>query len=470
MIYKNKEYKLFDTDYYQISMVYAFIMDDKANIQTGYEGFVRNIKTPINPKNTYYKFSGEKEVKEYIERIKIELQNPIIKEIFISLLSKKIKYDGWEEDFSRKFDNLITDFEYTVVKENSIVFPYIPVFQYRGPKWIGQMIETSITNIYNGKTGFNTIKDMKEKGVYISNTDIDYIESIVFDIGGTYYERYMKDLDIRAKEYKEADIDGFLIEAAFRRAPSKGIADIASKKALENNWIGTSNVSILNNMNENKINGTMAHAFVMSYKFEIDSFRVWNKYFPKSTILIDTYDTINAIKKLILNSEDISNFNEKIKDKTRNFDELKPNDVRIDSGNFYTIVPTIRKIMDQVGWNDVGIFISGDITPELLINLRNKNIPFTKSMAGTYYVYCNELVKKVNSGFVYKIVEYKDENNNFVYPEKKAIGKKNYTGIKNIIKIDDNTFKIINNFQENEKLDISMTNEFNENSKIIFDI
>jgi len=41
--------------------------------------------------------------------------------------------------------------------------------------------------------------------------------------------------------------------------------------------------------------------------------------------------------------------------------------------------------MTQVGWNDVGIFISGDITADFLIALRNKSIPFTKSIEGIYY-------------------------------------------------------------------------------------
>lgn len=80
-----------------------------------------------------------------------------------------------------------------------------------------------------------------------------------------------------------------------------------------------------------------------------------------------------------------NNKNKKIQDKTRNLNESKHNDLRTDRDDFYIIVPPIRKIMTQVGWNDVGIFISGDITADFLIALRNKSIPFTKSIEGIYY-------------------------------------------------------------------------------------
>jgi len=450
MFYNKKEYKLFDTDFYQITMAYAYIMDNKANERTGYEGFVRNIKHYINPEQNYYKFSGANEVKEYLRKIRKELKNKEeIKEVFKYLLKDKIKVEGWEVEFEEKFKELDTNFEFEVVKEGSVVFPFMPVFQYNGPRWIGQMIETQITNIYNGKTGFATLISLKrEEKIYMSNHDLAYLENIVFDICGTYYERYIEDLGTRAREYKKADIDGILLEAAYRRAPGKGVADIASKKALVNGWSGTSNTSIFLEENRKYINGTMAHAFVMSYETELEAFKVWDNLFPNSTILIDTYDTIEATKLLIKNN-------------------IRPDTVRIDSGDFFKIVPEVRKILDNAGWEDVKIFISGDITPELLTKLRDYKIPFDKSMAGTYYVYCNELIKKVNSGFVYKIVEYEDKNGVIHYPEKKAEGKKNHTGLKDIVKIKENEYKI-NKKMKNIPLNLEETMNFNKMTKINF--
>jgi len=452
MIYKTQNNitinsNFFDTDFYQLAMSYVFIMDNKANEITGYEGFIRNVKSNVNVVQDFLIFSGADKVKEYINNIQDEIRSPYFKEMFISILEDKIPTENWQDEFSKKFDALNMDFEYTVAKENSLVIPYIPVFQFRGPKWIGQIIETYVTNIYNARTGLATIKYLKKIGVsYITEREINYLDSIVNDIGGTYYEQYISDIKYRAEEFKEVDVDGILLEAAFRRAPSHGIANLASEIALKAGWTGTSNVSILNQFNKNKIGGTMAHAFVMSYETEIEAFKVWNKYFPNSTILVDTYDTITAVKSLIENN-------------------IKPKEVRIDSGQFTKIVPKVRKILDEAGWTEVGIFISGDITPEIITKLRNKNIPFTKSMAGTHYVYCNELVKKINCGFVYKIVEYTDDKGVIQYPEKKSIGKKNYPGLKSV-KIIDNKVIVSKNIEEKLNLD----NNIEIDKEIVFNI
>jgi len=438
-----QRFTLLETDFYQIAMSYVFIMENKANDITGYEGFIRNIKSQINPKENFYYFRGHGDVVKYIEQIKMELQNPDFINSFISLIENKIEAKFIPE-FIEKFNKLNTEFEYNVVNDNTIVFPYIPVFQFKGPRWIGQLIETAVTNIYNGQTGYQTLLNMKKEEIsYISNIDLDYISSIVYGVGGEYYSRYTQDLETRAAEFREVDTDGILLEAGFRRAPSKEAALIASNIALRNMWNGTSNTTV---EDKSKVGGTMAHAFVMSYKSELESFIAWDKYFPNSTILIDTYDTLNAVDILINNN-------------------IKPMDVRIDSGDFFEITNQVRQKLDDNGWEDVGIFLSGDISPEMIYKLKANDVKYTKLMAGTYYVYCNEIIKKVNSGFVYKIVEYQDENNTIIYPEKKSVGKKNYTGLKIITKIGDNKYEVTKN---NGEMEISNINSFNENTEVIF--
>ena len=72
-------------------------------------------------------------------------------------------------------------------------------------------------------------------------------------------------------------------------------------------------------------------------------------------------------------------------------------------------------------------------------------------MAGTKYIYVNEIIKHVNSGFVYKIVEIHKEDE-ILYPEKKAIGKKSYSGIKTI-RIENNKV-YISKLGLNEKLNL----------------
>jgi nicotinate phosphoribosyltransferase len=148
----------------------------------------------------------------------------------------------------------------------------------------------------------------------------------------------------------------------------------------------------------------------MSFESELESFRAWDEVFPGSTILIDTYDVTRAAEMLV-------KYN------------IKPNDVRIDSDPLDEYAIEVRAIFDSAGWNDVGIFISGDLTPEVLRDYEDRGVPFTKCMAGSKYLN-NGWGNDCNCGFVYKIVEYINENGNRVLPVKLSTGKRSYPGLK----------------------------------------
>jgi len=231
---------------------------------------------------------------------------------------------------------------------------------------------------------------------------------------GEIPDSYLTLLEDKAKEYRAATTK-ILSEAGYRRSPSFTIAKEASRIAVKNYWEATSNMSLGNQIPKKLIVGTMAHSFIMRFKNEITAFRVWNKYFPNSIFLIDTYDSIKAVKKII-----------KAK--------LKPSAVRIDSDPIEKIAIKVRKLLDKAGWTDVKIFLSGDITPEKLIKWEKENIPFDMCMVGTKYVNLG-VMANVNCGFVYKIVEFttiKNGETTKMYPEKKAKFKSNYPGLKKI--------------------------------------
>jgi|GEM_PF-3465552 len=409
-----KNFQTLNTDYYQISMVMAYIMNDKANEITGFEGFVRHIKSAVNPtQKQFYIFDGEKEIHEFIKTVREELKYPEFKNTFIELVQPKItapNKDEILEEFNTKFDALDFDFEYMVVKNGTKVFPLVPVFQFKGPKWIGQLLETMVTNIYNGRTGIATINYFKDEE-FIGVEELDFLENLMEgDVKAL--DEYKEMLEETAKEFRGSN-DKILLEAAFRRCPSKETADLASEIALKNGWNGTSNVSLLleGKIPAEKVGGTMAHAFVMSFEKEEDAFIAWDKIFPGTTMLIDTYDVINAstmIKRLI-NEGKIT----------------KPNDVRIDSDPLDEYAKTVDENFD----GQIDIFISGDMSVEKFEHFEFDKVPYSKAMAGTKYVYNNMIVEKLNSGFVYKIVQY-EKDGEIIRPEKKANGKKNYAGLK----------------------------------------
>lgn len=424
-----KNFQTLHTDFYQLSMAVAYIMDNKANVNTGFEGFIRHIKTAVNPNEDFYIFDGETEIKAFIKLMRVEIKDPEFKETFWKLIEPKItapNKDQIRKDFDIKWEDIETDFEFTVVPNGTVVLPKVPVFQYKGPKIWGQIIETIVTNIYNGRTGLATIKYLRDNGMdcFIGDEEFDFINGIMNNEMDAI-NQYEKILRKTAKKFRKST-DKLLLEASYRRSPSKETADMATTIAIQNGWNGTSNVGafLQGFISQDTIGGTMAHAFVMSYENERDAFIAWDRIFPATTMLIDTYDVVNAatmIKQMVDDGEITS-----------------PTDVRIDSDPLDVYSKQVDEIfngtmvsrVDNVTGQRVDNFISGDMSVEKFEKFEFDGIPFTKAMAGTKYVYDNMIVEKLNSGFVYKIVEYVNDSGEIIRPLKRAVSKSNYPGLK----------------------------------------
>ncbi len=449
-----KNFKFLRTDFYQISMGFAYIVAGLNTQKTGFEGFVRHVKAATNPNKNFYIFDGETEVREYMEAIRAELRDPELVETFIELVAPKITAPNKDEliqKFRENWKTVDTDFEYSVIPNGTKVFPLVPVFQYSGDKMVGQMIETFVTNIYNGRTGLATLKYLLEKGdESISAVDFGWLSGIMSgdrDALGVYSDI----LTDQAKKFR-ASTDKILLEAAFRRAPSFETAKMASKIAIANGWNGTSNVATVldGDLDASKIGGTMAHSWVMCFKDESESFRVWDKIFPGTTMLIDTYSVEKAalsIKNMIDSGEIIA-----------------PKEVRIDSDPLDVYANNVKAILGD----KVNVYVSGDMDVEKFEAFNADNVPYSKAMAGTKYVYADETIAKLNCGFVYKIVQYTDESGEIVKPEKKSTGKSNYAGLKNG-SFDKETNTLTVNFSKmNDSIGFFNLDGMDESTKVVF--
>src|SRR5262249_59686226 len=89
-----------------------------------------------------------------------------------------------------------------------------------------------------------------------------------------------------------------IIEFGSRRAHGSEAALLAARAAYIGGCAGTSNVEA-GHLFGIPTFGTLAHSFVMSFEEEDEAFRAFLKVFPETaTILVDTYDTIAAVKRL----------------------------------------------------------------------------------------------------------------------------------------------------------------------------
>ena len=445
---KNKPLK---TDFYQFTMAYAYLMTGIADQITGFESFVRYVKADIvGPKKDYLLFKGENDINEFMKEVKkVFNDKTTYKKIWKAVkvkLDKSIDKKQAKKQYFAAVEKFMTktDFEYTVLKDNTKIYSLVPAFQFKGPKLIGQIIETPITNIINGQTGFNSLKQLNED---FSKELLTQIENILYpEINNKDFIEYCGKMNTRAIEYRNSTTKP-IAEAAFRRAGNYDLAYMASIIALINGWDFTSNTSVKNKSFKNQLTGTMAHTFIMSFKTEEEAFIAWNKIFPNSTMLIDTYNCVNAVQTLIrLN--------------------IKPRAVRIDSDPLDQLTFEVRRELDKAGWQDVKIFISGDITPEILKDFEARNVPYDISMAGTKYANIEPL-NHINCGFVYKVVEFTNEKGETFYPVKKAFGKSNYPGLKNTIYYED-TNEIIMTIKTNGEFGFKNLEKIKTNSLVRF--
>lgn len=412
---KLKKFTLLETDFYQISMVFAYVVNNDANRMAGFEGFVRKIN-PLLPQN-FYIFNGKDEIEEYIDNIKMEIQDPKLPEVIIEFIKPKLKDLSLIDKFRKNWNKLKFDFEYSVVENGTLVFPYVPVFQYKGPIWLGQLIETMVTNIYNGKTAKASLDFSYAKTNLISKEDYYYLSDLMIGEDSTIKD-FSNKLKNKVEVIRNSNREIVILEAAFRRTFSKEVADLASKIAVDNGWNGSSNTSLLFEdfkKYKDKVGGTMAHSFVMSYESEKIAFQKWDNVFPGTTLLVDTYDVknaLNTIKKLL--------------------DENKitiPNDIRIDNTPFEKYIKLFEDEFKRY-YPNTELFISGDVDENVIRKLKEYNYNYRKTMVGTKLIYQDDLVSLLNAGFVYKLVEVESKKNEIRYPEKKAENKKNYSSLK----------------------------------------
>jgi len=138
----------------------------------------------------------------------------------------------------------------------------------------------------------------------------------------------------------------------------------------------------------------------------LESFDVYNKFYgDNSILLIDTYDTEQAAKK-------ISKFKNLIKA------------VRIDSGDLVEHSKKVRKILDENGCEKVEIVASSDLNEYKIKKILESNAPIDAFGVGTELATSRD---DPTIAGVYKLIEYnkkpkmKISEDKLTYPGKKQI-------------------------------------------------
>jgi nicotinate phosphoribosyltransferase len=191
--------------------------------------------------------------------------------------------------------------------EGTPFFANEPILEVVAPIAEAQLIETLVLN----QIGFPTIIASKAARV------VEAAEGhAVIDFGG----RRAHGLDAAVKAARAAYIAGAAATSSVLAGKTYGIP----------------------------IAGTMAHSFVQAYRSEADAFRAFTEIYPDTVLLVDTYDTLDGVRKVIALARELG-------------ERFKVRAVRLDSGDLRQLSRDARKLLDEAGLERVEIFASGGL-------------------------------------------------------------------------------------------------------------
>ena len=203
-----------------------------------------------------------------------------------------------------------------------------------------------------------------------------------------------------------------VVEFGSRRAHGTEAGVLAARAACIAGCAGTSNTFAGHSFGI-PVYGTQAHSWIMAHDDETEAFSNFLGVFPEqSTLLVDTYDVRKAIDKIIILGR-------------------KPDGIRLDSGDVLTDSLWARQRLDQVGWKDVQIFVSGDLDEYRIEHLLRNGAPIDAFGVGTAL---STSADAPYVGVIYKLVEVELDGRIRV-TAKFSADKKTYPGRKQIFRL-----------------------------------
>lgn len=138
------------------------------------------------------------------------------------------------------------------------------------------------------------------------------------------------------------------------------------------------------------VTGTMAHSYIQAHESEYEAFREFASEFPETILLVDTYDTMEGIEKIIELSEELG-------------DGFRIRGVRLDSGDLGELASSSRERLDEAGLHEVEIFASGGLDEHKIAAFVEDGRPIDGFGVGTRMGVSSDAPKL---DCAYKLVDY----------------------------------------------------------------
>ena len=342
------------TDLYQLTMTACYAGEGIATKRASFELFSRHLPDRFG----YAIAMGLEQALEYLEQIRFSASQ-------LEALQNSDIFGSAPKEFWQLLESGGFTGDVWAVPEGTAIFPNEPILRIEAPLWQAQLVETYLLNTINYQTLIAT-----------------------------------KAARIRYAAGATANI----LEFGTRRAFSPQGALWAARAALAAGFDGTSNVLAALKLGE-KPRGTMAHALVMAIDAlagsEDEAFKAFHNYFPQAPLLIDTYDPVDAARRL---KAQIAR------------GEAGVTGVRIDSGDLVELSQQVHSLLPEIE-----IFASGDLDEYEIMRLKRSGAILNGYGIGT------KLVTGSPINGIYKLVEIeniptmKESSDKLTYPGRKQI-------------------------------------------------
>jgi nicotinate phosphoribosyltransferase len=163
--------------------------------------------------------------------------------------------------------------------------------------------------------------------------------------------------------------------------------------------------------------GTQAHSYIQAHDDESEAFRAFTRIYPDTVLLVDTYDTLAGVRKVVQLAETLGS-------------AFRVKAVRLDSGDLCALACGARRILDDAGLDHVGIFASGGLNEDEIARLISAGAPINGFGVGTDMGVSRDAPAL---DIAYKLVEYAGRGRMKLSP-----GKALLPGRKQIVRVEKN--------------------------------
>lgn len=304
------------TDLYELNMLQAYLEHGETKTAV-FEFFVRKLP----PRRGFLIAAGLDQALTFLENLRFS--------------QEEIDWLARTGRFGRNLLGYLADFRFTgdvhAMAEGRAFFPNEPILRVTSPMPEAQLVETRLINILH----YQTLIASKAARMVLAAPGKSLI-----------------DFGLRRAHGAEAGL------MAARASYIAGFSGSATMLAEHDYGIPTY--------------GTMAHSFIEAFETEVAAFESFASARPSNlTLLIDTYDTESAARKVVRLAPRLAAKGFKIAA------------VRLDSGDLIALARSVRRILDEGGLDQVSIFASGGLDEDHIARIVADGAPIDGFGAGT---------------------------------------------------------------------------------------